>query len=106
MARDPDEHRETDTRGKAVPPYEGRRKSADVESGAERSGSTPRRGGATGPVEDGSMKAPDPRRTPGGATGSPADEQPARRRRDGSEPDDEGTGPSHQPGVGRAEKRP
>ncbi|GAA3707669.1 hypothetical protein [Streptomyces tremellae] len=106
MAGDPGEHRDTNTRGKAVPPYEGRRKRADVEGAAERGGNTPRKGGATGPVEDGSMKASEPRRTPGGATGSPADEQPARRQRSGREPDDEGTGPAHQRGVGRAENKP
>src|SRR5581483_4173907 len=34
-------------------------------------------GGATGPVEDAEYKSPAPDSTPGGATASPADEQPA-----------------------------
>jgi hypothetical protein len=59
----------------AVPPYEGRRTSAE-----EITGSSPGEGtgantaGATHPVADSKFKAPDPDDTPGGATASPADE--------------------------------
>ena len=67
----------TDSRASAVPPYEGRRETADVD-GEEK----PRRdganvGGATGPVESDERKAPEPADTPRGAVASPADEQPA-----------------------------
>jgi hypothetical protein len=63
-----------DLEGRAVPPYEGRRESADVE-GEERmrrDGATV--GGATGPVESDEQKAPDPDDTPRGPVASPADD--------------------------------
>lgn len=92
----------TDDKDRAIPPYEGRRTSADVdETGSERGGA--RVGGATGPVEDDAPKAPDPAGTPRGSVASPADEQPAE-----DAPEDEssapGTGPSHEPGTPRGEK--
>jgi hypothetical protein len=67
----------TDVEGRELPPYEGRRQSADVagQEKGHRDGATV--GGATGPVESDERKAPDPADTPGGAVASPADEQPA-----------------------------
>lgn len=69
--------------GGAVPPYEGRKESAepDQEGGTRRGGV--RVGGATGPVEDSEFKAPSPSDTPGGRTTSPGDEQPAAQMPDG-----------------------
>ena len=86
----------------AVPPYEGRRASADVDSGGDR---TDRDGadvgGATGPVVDDEPKAPDPAATPGGAVASPAEDE---GRRDGPDvPTDPGVGLAHTRGTGRAE---
>jgi len=59
-------------------------------------------GGASGPVNDPTMSAPDPEDTPGGATGSPSDEQPASQAPQ-TEGDDEGVGPAHQQGTRRGE---
>ncbi len=69
--------------GGAVPPYDGRKQSAepDQEGGTMRGGV--RVGGATGPVSDDRSKAPDPADTPGGRTASPGDEQPASELPDG-----------------------
>jgi len=93
----------TDDKDPAVPPYDGRRESADVdETGSERDGA--RVGGASGPVEDDEQKAPDPESTPRGAGASPADEQPAADAPE-NEPSDEGTGPAHEPGTSRGEDR-
>jgi hypothetical protein len=94
-----------DTEGRTLPPYEGRRESADVadESASVREGA--RVGGATGPVEDSEMKAPEPENTPRGATGSPADEQPAVDMQETDLGDDR-TGPAHTAGVDRAEDQP
>jgi len=86
---------------RAVPPYEGRRDSADVErTGSERDGA--RVGGATGPVVDDEPKAADPRTTPRGGVASPADEQPAEDEAT-TESSAPGTGPSHEPGTARGE---
>src|SRR3954470_20135432 len=97
----------TDFEGKAVPPYEGRRERAEVDSEQEnlhRDGADV--GAATGPVETGEgMKAPEPADTPrGGDKGPRAGRPPARggrvtRRR--------AAGRRHperrlRPGVGRA----
>jgi hypothetical protein len=102
MTDDPQAPDGIDTEGKAVPPYEGRRETADVrgEEAATRQGV--RVGGATGPVENDTMSAPDPGDTPGGATGSPADEQPAGGAAS-TGTDDEGVGPAHTAGTPRAE---
>ncbi|MGI8761509.1 MAG: hypothetical protein ACR2LF_09520 [Jatrophihabitantaceae bacterium] len=58
----------------AVPPYEGRTTEANAEQQTEKDGA--RTGGATAPVSDDEMKAPDPSQTEGGSTASPSDEQP------------------------------
>jgi hypothetical protein len=87
----------------AVPPYEGRRETADVDSGSDR---THRDGAdvgaATGPVVvDDEPEVADPRDTPGGAVASPADDE---GRQDGPDvPTDPGVGPAHTAGTGRAE---
>ena len=80
-----------------VPPYEGRRETADVDGAdrAYRDGANV--GGATGPVENAGA-TPDT----GGGTGSRADEQPASEMTE-SRGDDTGTGPAHEPGTPRGE---
>lgn len=91
---------ETDS---ALPPYEGRKTEASSEGETYRDGV--RTAGATAPVTDPDMKAPEPADTPRGAAASPADEQPAQDTPDG-EDSDPGTGPSHTPGTPRAENQP
>ena len=92
----------TDFEGKEVPPYEGRRESADVdpEETMHRDGANV--GAATGPVESDRRKAPEPAETPRGAVASPADEQPAAEA-GGSDPGEASVGPAHQAGVMRGE---
>jgi hypothetical protein len=89
----------------AVPPYDGRKTEADSDAdpgSGEAQGA--RTGGATAPTTDSDYKSPPPGETSGGATASPADEQPASR---GSESDtgDDRVGPTHTGGVHRAEDR-
>jgi hypothetical protein len=89
-----------DETGRAVPPYEGRRESADVDGPDDlrRDGVTV--GGATGPVESAEQKAA---ADPSGGTGvTPADEQPAADTEDG-EPGEASVGPAHHPGTARGE---
>jgi hypothetical protein len=74
--------------GAAVPPYEGRQQSADPGSG----------GGDAG------FRSPSPAQTPGGATQSPADEQPASQMPE-SDRDDDAVGPAHVAGTGRGESK-
>ena len=86
----------------AIPPYEGRKTVADSgETGAKAGART---GGATAPTTDPDYKSPVPQDTPGGATTSPAREQPASG---GSETDrdDDMVGPAHTPGTGRGEQK-
>lgn len=85
-----------------LPPYEGRRSEAGAEEDSEKDGA--RTGGATAPVSDPGMKAPDPADTERGATASPSDEQPAGQTPDG-EPGEASTGPSHVPGTGKGEEK-
>jgi hypothetical protein len=66
-----------DTEGRTLPPYEGRRETADVDPAEESTKDGVKVGGATGPVEDDEPKAPNPDLSAGGAVASPADEQPA-----------------------------
>ena len=91
-----------DTGGKAVPPYEDRTDSADVDPAEESTKEGARTGGATGPVEDDAPKAPDPEDTERGEHASPADEQPAAESED-TDLDPDLTGPSHTPGTKRGE---
>lgn len=91
--------------GGVVPPYEGRKESADVHEDpgdARRDGATV--GGATEPTVSSGMKAPDPSDTPGGRTTSPADEQPAAETAS-TGPDEGSVGPAHVPGTPRGEDR-
>lgn len=95
-----------DTGDSAIPPYDGRREAADIDGQEESVKDGAKTAGATGPVEDDEMKAPEPEDTEGAATGSPADEQPAEGE---SEDPGEGpgaTGPDHVGGTGRAEDKP
>ncbi|MEO6712476.1 MAG: hypothetical protein ABIM89_03490 [Mycobacteriales bacterium] len=89
--------------GGVVPPYDGRKESMDESTtGSMQDGV--RVGGATAAVEDDEFKAPKPADTPGGATTTPADEQPAMDAPDdapSNEGDDTGT---HTPGVPKGEK--
>ncbi len=92
----------TDFEGKAVPPYEGRRETADVDGEEKLHRDGANVGAATGPVESDDMKAPEPADTPRGAVASPADEQPAADSPSG----DSGpasTGPAHYAGTTRGE---
>lgn len=94
------------TEGKTVPPYSGRRKSAEPKGKPESTKDGAKTGGATGPVTDEDMKAPEPSHTRGGATGSPAAEKSASeqpQRESGRKTEDHGTGPSHHRGTRRAE---
>ena len=50
------------------------------------------------------LQSPTPSETPGGATASAAQEQPASEVSE-TESDDEGVGPTHTPGPGRAEDK-
>lgn len=100
---------ESDPGGRALPPYEGRKESADVDTGADGGDADTERdgadiGGAERPRQSSKMRAPDPASTERGEHASPADEQPAAAMT-GDDPDDEGVGPAHQSGVDRGEDR-
>jgi hypothetical protein len=88
--------------GSAVPPYEGRRETADVDGEEELRRDGANVGGATGPVESGERKAPEPGSTARGAVASPADEQPAAGS-GGPDPGEASVGPAHHPGTTRGE---
>jgi len=98
---DPDD---PETEGATLPPYEGRKDAADPsdESGTTADAGT---GGASAPTDAGEMKSPEPADTPGGATASPSDEQPAADMPE-TDTDDDRVGPAHTPGTGRAEDKP
>jgi len=85
-----------------LPPYEGRQKTSKPAEGGDEGGE--RTGGAVKPVTDADYKSPAPRDTPGGATASPADEQPASQMPE-SDRDDDREGPAHAAGTGRAEDK-
>ncbi len=91
-----------DTEGRTLPPYEGRRESADVDGNEESTKDGAKVGGATGPVEDDEMKADEPADTERGAVASPADEQPASESED-TDLDPDMVGPDHYKGTGRGE---
>ena len=82
-----------------------RREGADVdESGSEREGA--RVGGATGPVEDDEMKAPDPDDTPSAARWRVAGRRAAGGRHAGGRAERPGhRARSHEPGTSRGEDR-
>jgi hypothetical protein len=102
MTMSPGDPGPTDVEGRAVPPYEGRRETADVAGEEERRKDGATVGGATGPVESGRRAAPDPEDTPRGAVASPADEQPAAES-GGKDPGEASVGPAHHPGTTRGE---
>jgi hypothetical protein len=101
---EPNDAQGVDTDGRTVPPYEGRRDTADVDGQDVSTKDGAKVGGATGPVEDDDMKAPDPADTPLGATGSPSDEQPASEMPE-TDLDPDMVGPSHESGTGKAEDK-
>ena len=82
-----------------MPPYEGRNESTSTGSGARA-----HTAGATHPVSDPNSKAPHPARLPEEPPRSAAQEQPASEVSE-TESDDEGVGPTHTPGPGRAEDK-
>jgi hypothetical protein len=85
----------------AVPPYEGRKTSADSGDTTEKAGATI--GGATAPTTDSDFKSA-PGGTSGGETTSPAQEQPAGGGTE-ADRDDDMVGPAHTPGTGRGEQK-
>jgi hypothetical protein len=91
-----------DTESRALPPYEGRRETADVDDQSKTEKDSAKTAGATGPVRDEEMKAPDPADTARGRQASPADEQPAEKMPE-SETSDPGVGPAHVSGTQRGE---
>ncbi len=104
MTFDPNSPDGIDTEDKTLPPYEGRKEAADVAGKEESTKEGAKVGGASRPVEDDDMKAPEPADTPRGATGSPADEQPASEMPE-TDRDDDAVGPAHTEGTGRAEDK-
>jgi hypothetical protein len=86
----------------AIPPYEGRKTSADSGDNTDMGGANV--GGATAPTTDPDYKSPPPGDTAGGATTSPADEQPASHMPE-SDRDDDAVGPAHTAGTGQAEDK-
>jgi hypothetical protein len=92
----------TDVEGRAVPPYEGRRESADVDGEEKLRRDGANVGGATGPVESDDRKAPEPSESPRGAVASPADERPAADTPSG-DPGPASVGPAHHAGTTRGE---
>ncbi len=91
-----------DTEGSTLPPYDGRRETADVDGSEESVKDGAKTAGATGPVEDDEMKAPALEDTERGAVASPADEQPASESTD-TDMDPDMVGPDHYKGTGRGE---
>jgi hypothetical protein len=90
--------------GSAVPPYEGRRESADVDGQVKVRRDGANVGGATGPVESEEQKSPEPGDTERGAVASPAHEQPAAEGPE-DEPGEASVGPAHRAGTGRGEAK-
>lgn len=88
----------------AVPPYEGRKETANSDEETYKDGV--RTGGASAPTTDPDMKSPDPADTERGATASPADEQPAAQTPDGESEEATTSQAAHTPGTSRAEDKP
>jgi hypothetical protein len=102
MTTTPGDPGPTDFEGKAVPPYEGRQESGEVDGPEKLHRDGADVGAATGPVESDERKAPEPADTPRGAVASPADEQPAAGS-PGGDPGEASVGPAHYPGTTRGE---
>ncbi len=91
-----------DTEGSTLPPYDGRRETADVDGpeASEKDGA--KTAGAAGPVEDDELKATPREDTDRGAVASPSDEQPASESTD-TDLDPDMVGPAHTEGTPRGE---
>ena len=105
MTSGPNANEEPDTEGSTLPPYEGRKESADVSGPDESTKDGARTAGATGLVEDAEPKAPEPADTERGEHASPADEQPGAESTT-TDTDPDVTGPAHETGTARAEDQP
>jgi hypothetical protein len=90
--------------GGVVPPYDGRKESAEPDQAGGTSRDGARVGGATGPVDDERPKAPAPSETPGGATASPGDEQPAADMPETAPDEGQSDTGSHVSGVAKGER--
>jgi hypothetical protein len=96
---------EPDNDNQPVPPYEGRKESAEIGSPDEGVEDGADVGGARRPTEnDRGQISPEPASTPRGEHASPADEQPAEEA-GGDEPAAESTGPAHVPGTPKGERQ-
>lgn len=101
----PNANEDPDTANTTVPPYEGRRKSGEIDTKDKSTKDGVKTAGAVGPVADDEMKAARPEDTDRGAVASPADEQPAAES-GGSAEDEGSTGPAHVSGVPRGDNMP
>jgi hypothetical protein len=95
---------EPDTGGRAMPPYEGRRESADVDSDEDLHKDGANVGAATGPVENDELKSTPKEDTARGAEASPSDEQPASDMPE-TDLDKDMVGPDHYTGTGSGENK-
>ena len=93
-----------DPTDRPMPPYDGRRQSADVDGEEEMHKGGANVGAATGPVESDTMKSPPKEDTPRGAEASPADEQPAADMPE-TDLDDDRVGPDHYRGTGQGQDK-
>jgi hypothetical protein len=89
----------------ATPPYEGRQTTAKPEGDSTKGSGGAEVGGGVKPVTDSDYKAKAPSETAGGATASPAQEQPASRAPETDKDDDMVDAPAHTPGTGRGEDK-
>jgi hypothetical protein len=86
-----------------IPPYEGRKKTADIGTADETEEQGAYVGGARRPTESpGGLTSDDPQDTPRGEHAAPSDEQPAARS-GGAEESEASVGPAHEPGTPRGE---
>lgn len=88
--------------GAAIPPYEGRQTSAKDIGAAD----DPSTAGAVTPEEDSEYRSPKPQDTPGGATESPTDEQPASQGSETQSGDEGVEAPAQVTGTRRGEDTP
>lgn len=91
-----------DTEGRAIPPYDGRKESADISGPEEMRKDGANVAGASGLVESDEMKSTPKEDTPRGAEASRADEQPASEMPE-TDTDPDMVGPDHYAGTGRGE---
>lgn len=101
-SENPTDPNNPDTGGRAMPPYEGRRETADIDGPESSEKDGAKTAGATGPVEDDAMKATPKEDTSRGAGASPSDEQPGSESTD-TDQDPDMVGPDHYTGTGRGE---